>query len=133
MSARETLERQAEEFRQVTGLTLEILEEPGGNRLFALIRQVPLPLGLFAVALSDMLFMTDKQYPDSALDMFWMEIPVIRANGEVPQGASQLEHYLDRPWRRFSWHRNGTWNPAGNGLLDHFAFVESAWVKEAQR
>jgi hypothetical protein len=130
VSARETLDRHAEEFRQQTGFTVDITEEAA--RLFAVIRQVPLPPGLFAVAQSDILFITDKQYSDSALDMFWTEVPVLRVNGAVPQGAGQIERYLDRDWRRFSWHRNGTWNPAGNGLLDHFAFVESAWLKEAQ-
>jgi hypothetical protein len=133
VSARETLEGHAEELRQATGLAVDIVEEPGGHRLFTVLRQVLLPSGLFAVVTSDMLFIADKQYPDSALDMFWLEVPVIRANGTIPQGADHLETYLDQPWRRFSWHRNGTWNPGGNGLLDHFAFVEAAWAKEAQR
>lgn len=130
MTARETLERHTKEFGQVTGLAVDIVEE--GNRICVVIRQVPLPPGLFAVARSDILFIADKQYPDSALDMFWAEVPVVRANGAVPQGANQIERYLDRDWRRFSWHRHGKWNPSSNGLLDHFAFIESAWVKEAQ-
>ncbi len=132
MTARETLERHAEEFRQATGLAVDILEE-GGNRIFVIIRQVPLPHGLFNVEKSDMLFLTDKQYPFSALDMFWTEVPVVRANGMVPQGAEQIETYLNRQWRRFSWHRNGVWNPSTNGMLDHFSFVESAWATEAKR
>jgi hypothetical protein len=133
MSALETLGRHAKEFREATSLTVEIIEEPGGSRIFVLIRQVPLPPGLFRVENSDTLFIADRQYPDSAIDMFWTEVPVVRPNGAVPQGASQIEHYLNREWRRFSWHRNGKWNPSGNGLLDHFAFMESAWTAEAKQ
>ena len=132
MTALEILERHAEEFRQATGLQVEIVEN-GGNRIFVVIRQVPLPPGLFAVERGDVLFITDKQYPYSALDMFWTDTHVVRANGAIPQGADQIEKYLDRQWRRFSWHRNGVWSPAGNGLLDHFAFMESAWATEARR
>lgn len=132
MTARETLERHAEEFLQAAGLAVEIVEE-GGSRIFVVIAQVPLPPGLFNVEKSDVLFLTDKQYPLSALDMFWTEVPVVRANGTVPQGAEQIETYLNRQWRRFSWHRNGVWNPVSNGLLDHFSFVESAWATESKR
>lgn len=131
MTARETLERHAEELRQATSLTVEI-SEGDGNRIYVLIRQVPLPPGLFNVGTSDVLFLADRQYPLSALDMFWTEVPVVRANGTVPQGAKQIESYLNRQWRRFSWHRNGVWNPAGNGLLDHFSFMEAAWATEAR-
>lgn len=132
MTARETLERHAEELRQATGLTVEIIEGEG-NRTYVLIRQVPLPPGLFTMSKSDALFIADRQYPCSALDMFWLEASVVRANGTVPQGADCLENHLKRQWRRFSWHRNGVWNPASNGLLDHFAFMESAWAAEAKR
>ncbi len=131
MTARETLERHAEAFRQATGLAVDIVEE--GGRICVVIRQVPLPPGLFKVEKSDVLYLADKQYPLSALDMFWMEVPVVRANEAVPQGADQIETYLNRQWRRFSWHRNGLWNPTSNGLLDHFAFTESAWATEAKR
>jgi len=132
MTAREILDRHAMEFQEATGLQVELVEDAGG-RTFVLIRQVPLPPGLFGVEGSDVLFITDRQYPYSALDMFWTEVPVVRANGAIPQGADQVETYLDRQWRRFSWHRNGVWNPARNGLLDHFAFMESAWATEARR
>lgn len=131
MTAWETLECHAEEFRQATGLAVDIVEE--GNRIFVVIRQVPLAPGLFIVEKSDVLFLTDKQYPFSALDMFWTEVAVVRANGTVPQGADQIETYINRQWRRFSWHRNEVWNPASNGLLDHFSFMESAWATEAKR
>lgn len=132
MTARNTLERHAEEFRQAIGLAVDILEE-GDNRIVVLIQQVPLPPGLFNVGKSDMLFLADKQYPLSGLDMFWTELSVVRTNGTIPQGAEQIETYLNRQWRRFSWHRNGLWNPSTNGLLDHFSFVESAWATEARR
>ncbi len=132
MTAPEALRRHAEELRQVTNLTVEIIEGDG-NRIYVVIRQVPLHPDLFTTDKSDALFIADRQYPCSALDMFWLEASVLRANGGVPQGAGCLEVHLNRQWRRFSWHRNGIWNPASNGLLDHLAFMESAWVAEAKR
>jgi hypothetical protein len=132
MTAREILDRHAAEFQEATGLQIELCED-GGGRIFIVFRRVPFPPGLFGVDKSDVLFITDRQYPYSALDMFWTDVSVVRANGTIPQGADCIETYLDRQWRRFSWHRNGVWNPAGNGLLDHYAFMESAWATEAKR
>jgi len=132
MSAKETLERHAGELHEATGLGVDVVEAEG-NRIFILIREVPLPPGLFKVNKSDVLFLADNQYPFSALDMFWIDASVVRADGTVPQGAEQIEDYLDRHWRRFSWHRNGVWNPTSNGLLDHFYFMESRWAAEAKR
>ena len=109
---------------------MEVVEE--GDRLFALIRKAPLPPGLFGVDATDVLLSADMQYPLSAMDMFWTEVEVVRHGGGIPQGAEQIEQYLGRSWRRFSWHRNNVWNPAGNPLLDHYAFVESRWAAEPQ-
>ncbi len=128
MTALEIVRRHAEEFRVATGISPEIVEEPGGSRIFILLPKVPLPAGLFKVERTDVLFIGDTQYPHSALDMFWTEADVVRLNGSVPQGADQLETHLGRQWRRFSWHRNNVWNPASNGLLDHYAFMEAAWA-----
>ncbi len=101
--------------------------------MHVVLRAVILPPGRFRVATSDVLFLADQQYPLSALDMFWTGVDVVRADGGVPQNADSIEIYLGRPWRRFSWHRNGAWNPAGNGLLDHYAVMEQRWAVEGQR
>lgn len=113
----------AKELTEITGVVVEITVRP--DRVYILLRKVPLPVGLFRLAETDVLFITDQQYPLSALDMFWTEVGVVRADGSMPQSADSIESHLDRQWRRFSWHRNGGWNPARNGLLDHFAFMEA--------
>lgn len=132
MTSNHVLERHAEELRVATGREVETIEGDG-NRLFVVIRSVPLPSGLFAVERSDALFVADRQYPLSALDMFWLEVSVVRPNGAIPKGADCIESHMNHQWRRFSWHRNNVWNPAGNGLMDHFAFMEAAWAAETSR
>lgn len=129
MQAVDLLRQHAEELQRVTGLSVEVVAE--GPRVCVMVRQVPLPAGRFNVAVTDLLLLADQQYPLSAMDMFWTEPEVVRANGSVPRSADAIEQHLGRSWRRFSWHRNGIWNPNGNPLLDHFAFVESRFTVEA--
>lgn len=124
------IERHAQELSRVSGLKVDVLEEDG--RLHVLLYSVVLPVGLFRIDVTDVLFITDQQYPLSALDMFWTELEVVLPDGRVPQNAESIETYIGRPWRRFSWHRNGVWNPAGNGLLDHFAVMEQRWAAEGR-
>lgn len=128
MVALAELQQHAKELTEATGVPVDIIPEE--SRVFVLLHKVRLPSGRFRLAEADALFIADKQYPLSALDMFWTEPDVIQPDGSVPQNATSIEPYLGRQWRRFSWHRNGIWNPASNGLLDHFAFMESRWAAE---
>jgi hypothetical protein len=130
MAGVDALRTHAEEFTAVTGIATEVAE--GGLQLFVTLKQVQPPAGLFAVTVTDVLFITDPMYPMSAMDMFWTDIGLTRPDGRIPQGASAVESYIGRQWRRFSWHRNGIWNPTRNGVLDHFAFVEAGWAQEAK-
>lgn len=132
MSAVDLLQEHGKELSDATGVLVEIVPESGTNRVFVLLSNVGLPLGAFIVDRTNALFMTDQMYPLSAMDMFWTEVGVLRADGSAPQSAESVEQYLGRPWRRFSWHRNGIWNPKGNPLLDHFAFMEARLAKEAR-
>ncbi|MGI9102552.1 MAG: E2/UBC family protein [Terriglobales bacterium] len=130
MDGVELLRAHAEEFTATTSRRTEIVE--AGAQVFVIIKDVPTPSGLFALPNTDLLFITDRMYPMSAMDMFWADVNLLRPDGRVPQGATVIEMYVGRQWRRFSWHRNGVWNPNRNGILDHFAFVESGWVAEAR-
>ncbi len=131
MSAMEELRKHAREMTEAAGITVNLVEE--GTKIFVVLAQVHLPGKAFRLDVTDMLFQTDQMYPLSAMDMFWTELEVVRADGTVPQGAETVEQYLSRPWRRFSWHRNGIWNPTGNPLLDHYAFAESRLAAEVRR
>jgi hypothetical protein len=130
MTGADLLRRHLAELTQEVGAEGEVIEE--GMRLYVLLHKVRLPGGLFRLEESDVLFTTDQQYPLSAMDMFWTEEGVIRPDGSIPQNAESIEAHLGRQWRRFSWHRNEAWNPNGNPLLDHYAFMEARWDAERQ-
>ena len=104
MSAREELEKHAGELLENTGIKAEIVEEQ--NRIFVILTKVPLPAGCANVACTDVLFITDTQYPLSAMDMFYTEVEVVRANGTPFENSESIEEYCGRKWRRFSYHKN---------------------------
>jgi hypothetical protein len=131
MTAAETLHDHLAELTAVTGISGEVVER--GEQLFVVLHAVQLPKGVFAVEASDVLFVADRQYPLSAMDMFWTDIEVVRVDGTIPEGATEIEQHVERRWRRFSWHRNGGWNVGGNPLLDHFAFMEGRFSIEPRR
>jgi hypothetical protein len=127
-----------DKFREITGVEVTYMVDPetvngpqqAPGRLYVLLSKVALPQGLFKVEDSDILFLGDYQYPESALDMFWASPDLIRPDGRIPQNADVLEKYLGRDWRRYSWHRNGTWDPSRNGLLDHYEFMLARFSEE---
>lgn len=126
--ALEELRGHAEELTAQAGVQVSITQE--GQQVHVILQQVPLPAGAYRVTCTDVLFITDTQYPLSAMDMFWTEEAVLRPDGSVPAGAECIETYDGRTWRRFSWHRNGLWNPARNGLLDHFEFMQARFAQD---
>lgn len=131
MSAKELLEKHAEELADITGRTINVIQD--GTRLFTLFHDYSLPNGISRAEKTDVLFITDFQYPLSAMDMFWTDIAVVRLDGSFFEGSEAIEDYVGRKWRRFSYHRNSIWNPAGNPLIDHFAFMETRWTRKALR
>lgn len=130
MAALDTLRAHAEEFTRITEIATEVVE--AGSQLLVVLKGVRPPAGLFALEVTDIAFITNRMYPMSAMDMFWTDVGLTRADGRIPQGATAIEAYIGRQWRRFSWHRNGVWSPNRNGVLDHFAFVEAGWAAEAR-
>ena len=131
MSAKELLEKQADGLTGITGLTIDVVQD--GSRLFTLLHGYSLPNGISQAEKTDVLFIADFQYPLSAMDMFWTDIAVVRIDASLFEGSETIEDYLGRKWRRFSYHRNNIWNPAGNPLIDHFAFMETRWTGKALR
>jgi len=129
MPGDDQLRRDADELAKLAGVQVDIEQE--GAQVFVLLRKIDLPSGTYQVAITDVLYLTDSQYPVSAMDMFWTELPVVLADGSVPAGAESIEIYRGIQWRRFSWHRNGGWNPTGNPLLDHYEFMQDRFRKDA--
>jgi hypothetical protein len=130
VGAADTLREHLTELTASTEIAGEVLEND--TQLYVVLHTVPLPDGAFAVPETETLFIADRQYPLSALDMFWTDVEVVLPDGTIPEGAGSIESYIGRPWRRFSWHRNGVWNPAGNPLLDHFTFMEARFALEVR-
>jgi len=131
MSTKGILDKHAEELAAVTSLRVDVVEQ--SDRLFVIIHDYYLPNRLSKVEKTDVFFITDFQYPFSAMDMFWTDVDVVRPDGSLFEGSEVIEDYIGRKWRRFSYHRNGVWNPAGNPLFDHFAFMEGRWTGKAKR
>jgi Prokaryotic E2 family E len=104
--------------------------EEAGDRLFVVLDRLALPPGVFNREHSDVLFIAERNYPFAAMDMFWVEPDLLRADGAVPANADSVETYLGREWRRFSWHRQGVWRITGNPLLDHYALMEARFAIE---
>jgi hypothetical protein len=122
------LRHHARELAENAGVEVDV--EQVGAQVFVILRSFRLPPGSYNVETSDILFITDVQYPLSAMDMFWTDPALLRRDGSVPAGGDSIETYLGRQWRRFSWHRNGIWNPVGNCLLDHFEFMLARFVQD---
>ena len=131
MSAKDVLAAHAKELACNTGLAIDVIQD--GGRLFTLIHDFDLPSGVSKVEKTDVLLVSDFQYRFSAMDMFWTDIAVVRPNGSLFENSDSIEEYVGRKWRRFSYHRNGIWNPVGNPLIDHFVFMETRWTKKATR
>lgn len=69
-----------------------------------------------------------RNYPRTALDMFWTGTEVTLQNGEIPEKADCVKRFAGQEWRRFSWHRcdsdDTDWDPAYNDLVDHVEFIQ---------
>lgn len=113
----EDLERLSEQ-----GFEFEVLVE--GAEVGIVVRDVPLPPDAYSIPITDLLLKTTTLYPQSEMDMFWVDPDLVLASGAEP-ASSNLEMHFGRPWRRFSWHRNSPWMPGRDDLLGHFEFARA--------
>lgn len=98
------------------GFDASIVEEP--PRFYVVVGNMELP-PCYEPRATTLMMMADYQYPASALDMFWTEPHVRRAdNGAFPQSAEQIEQHIGRSWQRWSWHYEG-WNPSHHSVVTH--------------
>lgn len=129
MDIPQQLQEDADELGRVTGYPVEL--HPEGNQICVVVSGVSLPPGTYTQETSNVLLLTDFQYPMSAMDMFYMEETVHHLGKAIPPHARNVEERAGRRWRRWSWHRNGKWTPGVDGLVSHWAFVEACWAKES--
>ncbi len=103
---------------------LEVSTHRDGNRIFVVFEKYPLPAGWNNRRETQLLLITDISYPNSKLDMFWVDPDVMLNNGKVPQAGEAIETYLNKQWRRFSWHVQ-KWNPAVDNVITYLSTVDA--------
>lgn len=119
------LERDAQALRDL-GYNIELALE--GQRVYVIFRDFSLG-EKFQPQRTDLMVFTTILYPNAGFDMFWVDEKVRLADGRIPQAADAIEHYMGRPWRRFSWHLNRAWSPIRDSLPSWISYVEERIAK----
>ena len=101
-----------------------------GNIIGIVIDDYPLPRGMYNNDKTRLLLRAPAD-PNGALDMFWTSPDLVRVDGRSPTKADMFEVYHGERWRRFSWHRNGTWKPGRDNPLTYLAFVDDGLARAA--
>ena len=126
--ATETLLREVEGLR-ASGLTVELVEADGVVYLRFEDYSVPT---YYSKQCTTLLLRLPMSYPNGNPDMFWTDVDLVCSNGHTPTQADQIETYLGKQWRRFSWHPQG-WNPGTGNLLMYLEFVNSGLLKAGKK
>lgn len=100
------------------------VEVTAGDAIYVVIKDYPIPDKIWSRSSSDLLIIAHDTYPNAPLDMFWLDPPISRRNGEgaAPEGAG-TETRNGREWQSFSWHVGG-WNPARDNLVTYLDVVD---------
>jgi hypothetical protein len=98
-------------------------EPPDGNQIFILFEKYPLPAG-WNKKETRLLLITDVSYPNSKLDMFWVEPGLKLEGGGTAQAGDAIENHLGQQWQRFSWHVQ-KWNPAVDNVITYLGTVNA--------
>lgn len=67
-------------------------------------------------------------YPNGKPDMFWVDENFLLKDLRVPKSAEQVESWLGKHWRRFSWHPSN-WNPGVDNLSTYLEFIDNRLAK----
>jgi hypothetical protein len=106
------------------GFGCEAIEED--QRIFIFFKDFPLPNGLYNIEKTDLLIFTANLYPNCGFDMFWVDDKLTLKNGTIPKNGEQLQTFLGRRWRRFSYHPYSVkpWNPSQDNLSSFVEYVQ---------
>lgn len=106
------------------GYTFDVIEE--GQRIFIIFKGFSLPCGLYSVDKTDLLIFTTQFYPNAGFDMFWVDESLKLKNGNVPRNGEQIEVFVGKRWRRFSYHPyNGKpWNPSQDSVVSFVGNIQ---------
>ncbi len=100
-----------------------------GNQIYIVFDKYLLPKG-WNKNETKLLLISDISYPNSKLDMFWVDTDIRLADGRVPQAGDTIENHNGTQWRRFSWHVQ-KWNPAIDNVISYLGTV-NARLKQLQ-
>ena len=104
------------------GLNVTAHRDPSNaNRIFVVFAEYQLPPG-WNKKQTHLLLITDISYPNSKLDMFWVDTDLMLDGNRIPQAGDSIEPYMDKTWRRFSWHVQ-KWNPAIDNIRSYLDTV----------
>jgi len=107
------------------GFHLRVFVEDGFDDI--VIYGYPVPAG-YTKSETDLLLRLPPSYRAGRPDMFWTDLDLLLATGQVPEQAQTTERIDGIDWRRFSWHPS-SWNPATDNLFTYLAFVDSRLSK----
>ena len=109
------------------GFAIDIAEE--SNWINAVFHEYPVP-PTYSKNQTELLIRLPVSYPNGHPDMFWTDVDLATKDGRKPKSADQIETYLGRQWRRFSWHPQ-KWNPGVDNLSTYLEFVNTGLTKAA--
>lgn len=98
-------------------------DPPEGSRIYIVFDKYPLPKG-WSKQETRLLLITDISYPNSKIDMFWVDPGLSLDGGKVPLSGEVIETHLGQQWRRFSWHVQ-KWNPAIDNVITYLGTVDA--------
>lgn len=98
-----------------------------GKSELVIIKDYPVASG-YSKQQTDLLIKAPISYPNGKLDMFWTDVDLVLAGGDIPKQAKKIENLNGQQWRRYSWHP-ASWNPGHDNLFTFLEFINSRFEK----
>jgi hypothetical protein len=106
-------------------------EHVDGGRKGIVLKNYPLPPGMFDSTAADILILLPPGYPDAPPDMFHL-MPWVKLVGKnkFPNAADQPVDFAGKRWQRWSRHNND-WRPGVDGIWTMLKRIQDALEKAA--
>ena len=120
-----------ETFLDASGLRWETISEGSVRRV--IVYDYPVPVG-FTRSTVDLNLRIENGYPDTQIDMVYVDPPLVKANGGAI-GALSSDHFDGRSWQRWSRHRTAVhpWRPGLDNVDTHLGLVATWFAREVDR
>ena len=122
------LQKDADELK-ARGFDLSLVE--CDDRIYLVFKDFPLPENVYSSNAVDLLIFTTPCYPCDALDMFWTESELVLKDGTIPRSAGDVQTYIGRQWRQFSYHpyQNTKWDPSVDNVVKYVGYIHQRLQK----